>query len=113
MKNLFDLVNSYGFHLDESAPTVVKLSLYFLILSLMVLFNVINIGIYLLTIYIVSHEKFLSKIPAKYVYVHKFLIFYKSIRIKFIIIEFIFLLICLGIMITMSYSLVSFFIHYK
>lgn len=113
MKNLFEWLNTFGIYVDESAPPIVLLALYYLILSVFILLNVINIIMYLLSIYIVSHEKFLSKIPVKYIYIHKFILFYKKIRISFIIYETILLLICLIIMISISYGLVSFYIHYK
>lgn len=112
MKNLFEWLNTFGIYVDESAPPIVLLALYYLILSVFILLNVINI-IYLLSLYIVTHEKFLSKIPVKYIYIHKFILFYKKIRISFIIYETILLLICLIIMISISYGLVSFYIHYK
>ena len=84
MINLIDLLEKTGLQLDDNAPTVIKMSLYFLILSLFILSNVVNIMIYLLSIYIVSHEKFLNKIPSKYKFIHKYLIFYKNIRVGFI-----------------------------
>ena len=113
MKELLELLETFGFYLDESAPAVVKLSLYFLILSVLVLLNVINISIYLVSIYVVSNEKILSKISSRYMYIHKLLLYYKNIRIIFIIYEVIFLLICIILMISMSFGLVSFYMHYK
>ena len=69
--------------------------------------------IYLGSIYIVSNEKLLNKIPKNYVYVHKILHYYKNIKVFYIITEFLLLLICLFIMIWVGYSLVSFYIHIK
>lgn len=112
MKDLLELVKSFGISIDESAPTTVLLCLFYLIMSSFILLNVINICMYLLSIYIVSHEKFLSKIPAKYIYIHKLIKFYKNIRISFIIFEVILLLICLIIMISLSYGIVSFYLNY-
>ena len=79
MKELLELLSTFGFHLDESAPTVVKLSLYFLILSILILGNVINIAIYLLSIYIVSYDK----IKRKVFLIHKLLRYCNNIRISF------------------------------
>lgn len=57
MKNLFEWLNTFGIYIEESAPPIVFLALYYLILSVFILLNVINI-IYLLSLYIVTHEKF-------------------------------------------------------
>ena len=113
MKGLIEFLNTFGIHVDNKTPDVIILSGYFLILSVLVLLNVINIMFYLGSIYIVSNEKLLNKIPRKYAYVHKFLFYYKNIRVFYIISEFVLLLICLFIMIWVSYSLVSFYIHIK
>jgi len=67
----------------------------------------------LLSIYIVNHEKFLKLIPVRYNFIHRILRFYTKIRISFIILEFIFLLSCLFIMISVSYGLVSVYIKYR
>ena len=74
----------------------------------MILLNVINICIYLLSIYIVSHDKILSKKKSIFFLIHKLLRYYKNIRIHFIIFEFILLYMILSIMISLSYGLVSF-----
>lgn len=67
----------------------------------------------MLSIYIVNHEKFLKLIPVRYNFIHRILRFYTKIRISFIILEFIFLLSCLFIMISVSYGLVSVYIKYR
>nr|YP_009493186.1 hypothetical protein [Ganoderma calidophilum]AWJ63981.1 hypothetical protein [Ganoderma calidophilum] len=113
MKNLLELLNTLGFQIDEPLPGFVMVSLSFLVLLCLSLFNVINICIYLLSIFIVSHEKFLSKIPQEYVFIHKLLIFYKNIRISFIIYEFIILSLCLSFMIYCCYDIVSIYVHFK
>lgn len=96
--------------LDGEVSYLVLLCLYYFIMSTFVLLNVLNICIYLLSIYIVSNEKFLNKIPGNYVYVHRILNYYKNIRITFIIIESLMLLFCLIIMIGISYGMLFFFL---
>ena len=113
MNNFFDFITFFGIPVDESTPLAILISAYYLILSVGVLLNVLNISIYMLSIYIVSHEKFLSQIPVKYVYIHKFLVYYKNIRIGFIIFELILLLVFLFLMIGISYGLVSFYLVNK
>ena len=111
MEGLIKFFSLFGIHFDSNTPDVIILAGYFLILSVFILLNVVNIMIYLLSIYIVSNEKILNKIPRKYMFIHKLLIFYKNIRVVYIISEFILLLMCLFIMIWVTYSLVSFYIH--
>lgn len=96
--------------LDGELSYLVFLCLYYFVMSSFVLLNVLNISMYLLSIYIVSDERFLSKIPAKYVRIHKLLIFYKNIRVAYIVYEVILMLICLIIMISLSYGLLHIFI---
>lgn len=110
MKDLFEILNSFGIYFDNTAALEAKLSFFFLVISVFLLLNVINIIIYLLSIYIVNHEKFLKLIPVRYNFIHRILRFYTKIRISFIILEFIFLLSCLSIMISVSYGLVSVYI---
>ena len=113
MNGLIEFLNTFGIHVDNKTPDVIILSGYYLILSVIVLINVVNIMFYLGCIYILSNEKLINKIPSKYVYVHKILIFYKNIRVVYIISEFVLLLMCLFIMIGTGYSLVSFYINLK
>ena len=58
-------MNLFGIELDDSAPFIVLLCAYYLILSVGVLLTVLNICMYLFSIYIFSHEKFLNKIHEK------------------------------------------------
>jgi hypothetical protein len=113
MEFITNILNCLGLGLSESAPDIVKFSLFFLILLCFVLLNVINICIYLLSIYIISNDKILNLIPVKYVYIHKILRYYKNIRITLIIYEVLLLLIALFIMISINYGIVSYYIHIK
>ena len=54
MEKLLELLQILGGYVDDSAPPIVMLSLYFLGSSCFILLNVINICIYLLSIYIVG-----------------------------------------------------------
>lgn len=71
MEGIIKFLSLFCIHFDSNTPDFIILAGYFLILSVFILLNVVNIMIYLLSIYIVSNEKFLNKIPSKYVYVHK------------------------------------------
>lgn len=113
MKNLFEFINTFGIPVDESTPVIIVFAGYYFILSVGVLLNVLNICIYLLSLYILSNEKLLSKISSKYVFIHKIILFYKKTRIGFIVFEVVFLLFCLFLMIGISYGLVSFYLQNK
>lgn len=113
MEFITQILSFLGLGLEESTPDIVKFCLFFLILLCFILLNVINISIYLLSIFVVNNEKFLNLIPVKYVYIHKIIKFYKNIRIIYIIYEVILLLIALGIMISICFGIVSFYILIK
>ena len=81
MKNILEFINVFGIHVDESTPLVVLLAGYYLILSVWILLNVLNICIYLLSLYILSNERLVSKISSKYVFIHKIFLYYKKTRI--------------------------------
>ena len=112
-RSVIEFINLFGIGLDDSAPVLIIFCAYYLILSVGVLLNVLNISMYLLSIYIVSNEKFLNKIPSKYVYLHKLITYYKNIRIGYIIFEVLLLLFLLGLMISISYGLVYFYFTHK
>ena len=118
-----DFIGSLNSLISKNSTEDKKKSLIFLIklgigwvtgmiLSVLILLNVINVIIYLLSIYIVTN-KIINKIPERYTYVHKFLIYYKNIRVIYIIGEFIFILVFLIMMISVGYGVVSLYIQYK
>jgi|ERR1700722_11149102 len=113
MKQFLEMLSNLGVTVDDSASNIVLLALYYLVLSIFILLNVVNISVYLLSIYILSHEKLLNRIPENYVFLRKLISYSKNIRIGFILTEVFLLIICLLIMIILSYSIVSFYIHYK
>ena len=113
MADLLELLKHYGVYLDESVSGFMELIFFFLVLSVFMLLNVVNITIYLVSIYILSNEKVLKKIPVEYTRIHKLIRSYKNIRVGYIIFEGILLYFCLFLMISITYGLVSFYIHFK
>ena len=112
LMNLYlEYLKYLGIQMDSPLPPLVNLSLIFLILSVISLLSVINISIYLLSIYMLSDERILSKIPSKYVYIHKILKYYKNIRMFYILLEVIVLLFSICVIIYLNYILVSPYIH--
>ena len=96
--------------LEGEVSYLVLLCLYYFIMSSFVLFNLLNISMYLLSLYIYTNKRIISKIPDKYVRIHKLINFYKNMRIAYIVYEVILMLICLIIMISISYGLIYFFL---
>ena len=96
--------------LEGEVSYLVLLCLYYFIMSSFVLFNLLNISMYLLSLYIYTNERIISKIPDKYVRIHKLINFYKNMRIAYIVYEVILMLICLIIMISISYGLIYLFL---
>ena len=52
--SLLEFINMFGLTIDSDVPPIVLLSLYYLILSIFILLNVINIIIYLKAYYIIG-----------------------------------------------------------
>ena len=109
MKNtIFDFLNSFGLHINinENSNPLYLLAVCFLIFNLIVLFSVLNISLYLISIYIINTNKYLDKISSKYPYILKIIKFYNSSRIGFIILELVFLLGSVGYMISLCIRII-------
>lgn len=113
MQNLLYLINYFGISVDESTPIIILYAAYHLIISVILILNVLNISMYLLSIYILNHEIFLSLIPEKYGFIFKLISFYKNIRIGFIVFEVFLLIIVLLIMFIVNYGIVSLYLENK
>nr|WVH38334.1 hypothetical protein [Trametes versicolor] len=102
MKNIFELLNSFGLHINinENTSPIFFIGLGFLILNLIVFFSVLNISFYLISIYLINTNKYLATISSTYPYIHKIIKYYNSTRISFIILELMFLFGSLGYMIS-------------
>ena len=101
MKNIFELLNSFGLHINinENTSPIYFLGLGFLIFNLIILFSVLNISFYLISIYLINTNKYLKTISSKYPYILKIIKYYNSTRIGFIILELMFLFSSVGYMI--------------
>ena len=101
MQNLFDLLNSYVIHINCNSNPVFLLALCFLIFTTIILISLVNISIYLLSLYIVNNSQLLEKISSKYPYIKKIIKFYNSTRIGFILLELLLLFASIGYMISL------------
>ena len=101
MQNLFDLLNSYGIHINGNSNPVFLLALCCLIFTTIILISLINISIYIMSLYIVNNSQLLEKISSKYPYIKKIIKFYNSTRIGFILLELLLLFASIGYMISL------------
>ena len=108
MKNLLDFINLFGIQLNinENTNPIVLIALSYLIFTCIILLSVVNISIYLLSLYIINNNKFLNKIVNKYPFINKIINFYSSTRIGFILLEVVFLFLSIGYMIRLSLRLI-------
>ena len=108
MKNLLDFINLFGIQLNinENTNPIVLIALSYLIFTCIILLSVVNISIYLLSLYIINNNKFLNKIVNKYPFINKIINFYSSTRIGFILLELAFLFFSIGYMIRLSVKLI-------
>ncbi len=108
MQYILDLLNSFGIQLNINANTnpIVLIALSYLIFTCIILLSVVNISIYLLSLYVLNNSKFLDKIVSKYPLINKLINFYSSTRIGFILLEVVFLMLSIGYMIRLSLKLI-------
>jgi len=93
---LLDYLNLLGLNLsinEESSP-IVLFSLSILILSLVSLFCILNIVLYLCILYVSDNKVLLDKISKYYLILYLFNLYKKS-RLVYLVIEFILLLVCI------------------
>jgi len=97
MNELINLLKNIGIHINisESSSPIMLFAFSILVLSLISLFCVLNIILYLCVIYISDSQELLDKI-SKNILLLKIFYFYKNTRIFYLVIEFIFLLFILG-----------------
>jgi len=97
MIEIINFLNNIGIHINisDSSSPVLLFVFSILVLSLINLFCVLNIILYLCVIYISSNQEILDKI-SKNILLLKIFNFYKNTRIFYLVIEFIFLLFILG-----------------
>ena len=103
MKNFLDFINLFGIQLNinENTNPIVLIALSYLIFTCIILLSVVNISIYLLSLYIINNNKFLNKIVNKYPFINKIINFYSSTRIGFILLELLLLFASIGYMISL------------
>jgi hypothetical protein len=85
--NLFySILNTIGIPLTPESPSVLIFACAILSLAIICFLSFINILFYLASIYVLSHDVFLSRLP-NWPLLLKVLNFYKSTRVAFIVFE--------------------------
>lgn len=108
MKDLIAFLNSLGFNitLTENPSPLLLFALCILVFSLISLFCIINIIMYLLVVYVSDNKKVLE-IVSKHAWVLKIFNLYKQTRIVYLVGEFIFLIFVVCSMIWLCYRIVN------
>nr|WVH37930.1 hypothetical protein [Dichomitus squalens] len=90
MQKIFDLLNYFGLPINMSDNThpLALIALGFLIFNIIALFSLINISVYLISLYLINTNKYIDEISNKYPYIHKIIKFYNNSRISFILFPF-------------------------
>lgn len=104
MQMLLNLMNYIGIPLSENPSLIKQLAIYYLFMSSLILLNVLNISMYLFSIFVTNHEAFDQLIPKSYTTMRRLFDFYKNLRIILIVYEVFLILIALGSMLMISLS---------
>lgn len=102
----FDILNSLGISVDENTSPIVLFCAVNLLLSIISILCVLNIILYLIVIYISDNDKFLKWI-SNYNILKKVFSLYKKTRQSYLVFEFIILLINIGSIIWLNFSLIN------
>ena len=108
MQNIIEYLNSLGF--NENSNPIVLIALGYFIFNCIILINVINISIYLASLYVINNNKLIEKLASRFPYVIKIINFYKNSRISFILLELFILLCCIGYML---YTSIRIIVHFS
>lgn len=85
IQKIIEVLGVTGF--SEKTNPLVLIALAYLIFTCIALFSIINIFIYLLSIYLINNNKYLEKITKNYPYVTKIIAYYNNTRQGFILLE--------------------------
>ena len=106
---LFQLFEYLGFNLnnfDNSNP-VLYIFIGILFLACLCLLGVLNISLYLLSIYVIDNKlEFFSKYFIKYPILKRIISFYRSSRLGLIVLEVFIILLCLFYIISICYKVI-------
>lgn len=107
MSNYFTyILQLFGISITENTNPYILLLSVIIFFTFIALLSVLNISIYLFSIYIINTNKVLYNFLSKYPYLLKIVNYYKSSRIVFILIEVLFLLFSLLYIIYLCYRVI-------
>jgi hypothetical protein len=103
-----EILNFLGLNLDPNPNPLVLVISAILFFSLLILLSVVNISIYLLSLYVLDNKlTFLNKYITKYPIIKRILIYYRNSKILFIIIEFFILVLSNLAIISICYRILT------
>jgi hypothetical protein len=104
--NFFDLLNKIGIPLTPDSPPVLIYSCVIFVLAILCLLSFVNIMIYFTSLYVLNHEKLISRLP-NWPILFKLLKLSNSFRISLIIFEIVLFLVCISTIIYGSWQVIS------
>ena len=101
MQNIIYFLNYFGLpiNMNDNTNPLALIAFGFLIFNLIALFSLINISLYLISLYIINTNKYIDVISSKYPYLQKIIKYYNTNRTGFIILEHISLFVSIDYMI--------------
>ena len=101
MQNIIYFLNYFGLpiNMNDNTNPLALIAFGFLIFNLIALFSLINISLYLISLYIINTNKYIDVISSKYPYLQKIIKYYNTTRTGFIILELVSLFGSIGYMI--------------
>ena len=106
MNLFYTILNNIGIPLTPDSPPILIFSCAILTLAVICLLSFVNILFYLMSIYILTNDMFLKRLP-NWPLLLKVLNFYKSTRVAFIVFEALIFIISITGIIVGSWQVVS------
>lgn len=105
MQYIIDFFNSFTFHLNiyEYTNSIVLILFTYLIFTCTIFYGLVNISIYLLSLYILNNNNnYIKNLPNNYPIINKIIIFYSDYTIDYILLVLLILLVLIGFIIYFS-----------
>lgn len=83
LEQILEFLSSYGLNIsiNENTNPLVLIALAYFIFTCIIIFNIINISIFLISIYLININKHIEKLSIKYPYVYKIIKYHNNSRI--------------------------------
>ena len=86
IRNKFiELLKGVSITLTENKNPFVLIAIFYFIFTCVILFSLINISIYLVSIYLINNSKYIEKLTIIYPFVSKLIRYFNGTRLSFIV----------------------------